>query len=105
MAVLIILLPLNAYVSSETKKIQFDQMKNKDARIKLINELLGGIKVLKLYAWEPIFEKQVMKIRDREIKLLQKTVYWRCAVSFVWCCAPFLVKRPSTCVYGKMDLK
>lgn len=68
-------------------------MTNKDERIKLINELLCGIKVLKLYAWEPIFETQVKQIRDREIELLRKVIYLRSAVSFVWCCAPFLVEH------------
>lgn len=90
---MIILMPVNAFVANKVKAIQFDQMENKDERIKVINELLGGIKVLKLYAWEPIFEKQVMKIRDNEIKLLRKSIYLRSAVSFVWCCAPFLVKQ------------
>ena len=29
------------------------QMKDKDKRVKLMDEILNGIKVLKLYAWEP----------------------------------------------------
>lgn len=30
-------------------------MKFKDSRLKLMNEILNGIKVLKLYAWESSF--------------------------------------------------
>ena len=41
------------------KRLQQEQLKNKDQRIKMINEILGGIKVLKLYGWEPSFVKQV----------------------------------------------
>lgn len=84
---------MNAYVANKMKALQFKQMENKDERIKLISELLCGIKVLKLYAWEPIFEKQIMQIREKEIELLRKVIYLRSAVSFVWCCAPFLVKH------------
>ena len=41
------------------RKFQLKQMKLKDKRIKMMNEILGGIKVLKLYAWEPSFINQV----------------------------------------------
>ena len=41
------------------RKFQQEQFKNKDQRVKMINEILGGIKVLKLYGWEPSFVKQV----------------------------------------------
>ena len=37
-------------------------MKAKDKRVKLMNEILGGVKVLKLYGWEPSFMKQVLDI-------------------------------------------
>ena len=42
-------------------------MKSKDGRMKLMNEILNGIKILKLYAWEPSFERQVLDIRDQEV--------------------------------------
>ena len=47
------------------------QMKDKDKRVKLMDEILNGIKVLKLYAWEPSFGDQVLGIRDNEIKSLK----------------------------------
>ena len=46
-------------------------MKDKDKRVKLMDEILNGIKVLKLYAWEPSFGDQVLGIRDNEIKSLK----------------------------------
>lgn len=36
-----------------------------DERTKLINEVLNGIKVVKLYAWEVPLEAQVEKIRKQ----------------------------------------
>lgn len=52
LAVMILAIPLNGVVASITKKFQLEQMKNKDKRVKLMNEILGGVKVLKLYGWE-----------------------------------------------------
>lgn len=42
-------------------------MELKDDRIKAITEVLNGIKVLKLYAWEESFEKQILAIREKEV--------------------------------------
>ena len=44
-------IPLNARLSVFMKNFQQQQMKNKDTRIKLMNEILNGIRVIKLYAW------------------------------------------------------
>lgn len=47
--------------------------------------------MLKLYAWEPSFEAQVLKIRDKEIKVLRQAAYLNAGTSFIWSCAPFMV--------------
>lgn len=91
LAVMIILIPINAFIANKVKTLQIRQMKNKDERVKLMNEILSGIKVLKLYAWEPSFEDQVLKIREREIKVLKEAAYLNAGTSFIWSCAPFLV--------------
>lgn len=96
LAVMIIMIPINGYIANKVKVLQIKQMKNKDERVKLMNEVLSGIKVLKLYAWEPSFESQVLKIRGKEMKVLKKAAYLNAGTSFIWSCAPFLVR--SFCV-------
>jgi hypothetical protein len=49
--------------------LQTKQLKAKDKRIKLMNEILAGMKVLKLYAWEIPFMKRLGDIRRKEIRL------------------------------------
>lgn len=93
LAVMIILIPVNGVIANKVKGLQIRQMKNKDERVKLMNEILGGIKVLKLYAWEPSFEDQVLEIREREIKVLKEAAYLNAGTSFIWSCAPFLVRN------------
>jgi len=88
---MIILIPVNAVIANKTKTLQIKQMKNKDERVKVMNEVLSGIKVLKLYAWEPSFEEKILKIRGKEVQVLKEQAYLNAGTSFIWSCAPFLV--------------
>uniref|UniRef100_A0A1B0AEP1 ABC-type glutathione-S-conjugate transporter n=1 Tax=Glossina pallidipes TaxID=7398 RepID=A0A1B0AEP1_GLOPL len=99
LAVMIILIPLNGVIANRIKTYQIRQMKYKDDRVKLMNEVLSGIKVLKLYAWEPSFEKKVLEIRDKEIATLKSTAYLNASTSFLWSCAPFLVSLATFTTY------
>uniref|UniRef100_A0A8C5QW21 Uncharacterized protein n=1 Tax=Leptobrachium leishanense TaxID=445787 RepID=A0A8C5QW21_9ANUR len=71
-AVFILNLPFMTAFGIVLKKLQEVQMKQKDSRIKLISEILQGIKVLKLYAWENAFMKKVNEFRIREMKAVKK---------------------------------
>ena len=44
-AVMILLIPINGFLANLTKKLQISQMKNKDRRVKMMNEILSGMKV------------------------------------------------------------
>ncbi|XP_049538582.1 multidrug resistance-associated protein 1 isoform X7 [Anopheles darlingi] len=103
LAVMIILIPVNGVIANMIKTLQIKQMKNKDERVKLMNEVLSGIKVLKLYAWEPSFEQQVLKIRDKEVKVLKSAAYLNAGTSFIWSCAPFLVSLVTFATYVLVD--
>lgn len=70
---------------------QVEQMQHKDARLKLMNEILNGIKVLKLYAWEESFKQKVLDIRQKELNVLRKTAYLGALSTMAWTSAPFLV--------------
>ncbi|XP_020299812.1 ATP-binding cassette sub-family C member Sur [Pseudomyrmex gracilis] len=48
-----------------------------DTRLRLVNEILQGMRLIKLRAWENVFEDRVCETRDQELKLLNKdSVYW-----------------------------
>ncbi|XP_058451158.1 multidrug resistance-associated protein 1 isoform X5 [Malaya genurostris] len=103
LAVMIILIPVNGVIANKIKTLQIKQMKNKDERVKLMNEVLSGIKVLKLYAWEPSFEQQILRIRDKEVKVLKSAAYLNAGTSFIWSCAPFLVSLVTFATYVLVD--
>ncbi|KAM8798712.1 multidrug resistance-associated protein 1 isoform 1-T1 [Eudromia elegans] len=102
-AVMVLLVPVNAVMAMKTKTYQVAQMKSKDNRIKLMNEILNGIKVLKLYAWELAFREKVLKIRQEELKVLKKSAYLAAMATFTWVCAPFLVALSTFAVYVMID--
>ena len=74
-------------------------MKDKDKRVKLMDEILNGIKVLKLYAWEPSFGEQILDIRENEIGSLKKAALLNAFATFLWTCAPVLVALSSFTVF------
>jgi ABC-type multidrug transport system fused ATPase/permease subunit len=67
--------PLTGIVFSIVFKIRMQKMKHTDARVKLMNEILNGIRIIKYYAWENAFVEKVTKIRNAEVKLLEKMGY------------------------------
>ena len=50
-------------------------MKKKDNRSRLMNEVLNGMKVVKLYAWEKHFKQEVSDLRADEMSQLIKSTY------------------------------
>ncbi|XP_070557296.1 ATP-binding cassette sub-family C member 8-like [Ptychodera flava] len=48
-------------------------MKTSDTRLKKINELLQGMKLLMLCAWEEMFCSSVEKVREQQVKLMMKS--------------------------------
>lgn len=102
-ALMVVAIPANAVIATYSRRLQLDQMKNKDQRIKLMNEILGGVKVIKLYGWEMSFIDQVQGIRNAEITVLKKAAWLNAVVSFIWSCVPFMVAVLSFTVYVFLD--
>jgi ABC-type multidrug transport system fused ATPase/permease subunit len=93
MLIMLILIPFNAYITTKMRFVQMLIMKEKDKRVKLMNEILNGIKVLKLYAWENSFRDRVMAYREKEVKSLNKMAYLNAGMNFTFSVAPFFVSN------------
>ena len=74
LAVFAVIVPLNICSGRFAGRFQQRQMKAKDRRILLMNEVLQGIQVLKLQAWEKPFMKKIRENRDEEIKYIKRNV-------------------------------
>ncbi|XP_055108074.2 ATP-binding cassette sub-family C member 2 [Symphalangus syndactylus] len=101
--VMVLVIPINAILSTKSKTIQVKNMKNKDKRLKIMNEILSGIKILKYFAWEPSFRDQVQNLRKKELKNLLAFTQLQCVVIFVFQLTPVLVSVVTFSVYVLVD--
>ncbi len=69
---MLLMVPINILTGNKMKKYQKAQMLHKDQRVKLMDEVLNGMKVLKLYAWEPSFSEKLLATREQEVSALKK---------------------------------
>ncbi|XP_054270085.1 multidrug resistance-associated protein 1-like [Macrosteles quadrilineatus] len=103
LTVMILMVPLNAWMVRQNRRLRIKQMKHKDERIKTMNEVLSGIKVLKLYAWEPSFEQKITKIRQKEVRVLKTAAYFNSFSMFAFSMTPFLVALVSFATFVLYD--
>jgi len=67
-AVIGIVLPAQYFFGWKIIKIKMENAKNTQARGGIIQELLPAMKLVKYYAWEQYFERQIADIRKRELR-------------------------------------
>ncbi|XP_029894768.1 ATP-binding cassette sub-family C member 8 isoform X4 [Aquila chrysaetos chrysaetos] len=70
-AVIIILAPVQYFVATKLSQAQRSTLEYSNERLKKTNEMLRGIKLLKLYAWEHIFHSSVEETRQKEMTSLK----------------------------------
>ena len=70
---------------------------------KVMNEILDGMKVLKLYAWEPSFAKKIGKIRDQEVHTLKLMAYLGAVQTFLFTAAPTIVAVATFATFVLID--
>ncbi|XP_069315906.1 ATP-binding cassette sub-family C member 2 isoform X2 [Eulemur rufifrons] len=102
-AVMVLLVPVNGILTTKNRNIQVKNMKNKDKRLKIMNEILSGIKILKYFAWEPSFKDQVHKLRKKELKNLLVFGRIQAVITFLLYLAPVLVSVITFSVYVLVD--
>uniref|UniRef100_A0A672MCZ8 ATP-binding cassette, sub-family C (CFTR/MRP), member 8 n=1 Tax=Sinocyclocheilus grahami TaxID=75366 RepID=A0A672MCZ8_SINGR len=69
--VITLLAPVQYFVATKLSDAQKSTLEYSSERLKKTNELLRGIKLLKLYAWEHIFCSSVEETRRKELTSLQ----------------------------------
>lgn len=99
-AIMLIMIPINAMAAKYQKQLQAKQMAAKDLRTRLTNELLTNIKSLKLYGWEIPFTEKLNRVRnDMELKNLKTIGLFMSLLNFLWSSTPYLVSCATFACY------
>lgn len=68
LASIIVFIPLQAWAAKAATHFKYESAEFGDDRVKLMNEIITAIQVIKMYAWEKSFAKLIAFIRKKEIK-------------------------------------
>lgn len=69
---MVVLFPIQNHLAEAIGTVRRSMVKDTDERVKLTNELLQAIRVIKLYAWEKAIEERVTEVREVETKTLRE---------------------------------
>ncbi|KAK4790303.1 hypothetical protein SAY86_017607 [Trapa natans] len=89
-AITLLLIPLNKWISELIASATQKMMKQKDERIRRTGELLANIQTLKMYSWELHFSDWLMETRLLEVKHLSTRKYLDAWCVFFWATTPTL---------------
>ncbi|KAF9399122.1 Multidrug resistance-associated protein 1, partial [Entomortierella beljakovae] len=88
---LIVTLPLHAKLSTFFTTFRAAKMKAMDSRLRLVNEVLGGMKIVRLYNWESSFQGKIAVVRTAELKLLKQFGTIFAVVGLVFMSTPLVI--------------
>lgn len=98
-AVILLMVPATRVIAQKMGALQKKLMKAKDARIELNSEVLSGMKIIKLQAWEEPFSDRIIKLRQAELSQL----LWYYVVSalsgMLWTFTPMAVALATFAAY------
>ncbi|KAK6635825.1 hypothetical protein RUM44_001079 [Polyplax serrata] len=74
---ILLVVPLQSYTGKLASKFRLQTAYETDERIRLMDEIICGIQVIKMYAWEKPFSQRVSNSRKKELEKLIKSSYVR----------------------------
>ena len=101
---LVVLLPLFHVVFGVLKRLQKELMGVTENRVKLLNDVVAGIRAIKANAWERPFEGKIDDRREVELAVVRSIAYWYCVgMNSVFIAAPELQKLAVLVAYYLLD--
>ncbi|KAG1670801.1 Multidrug resistance-associated protein 1 [Nymphon striatum] len=93
-----------SFIFTKTQDVYQEKVMHlSDKRLKVTNEVLSGVKVLKLYAWENPFKDTIKDIRTQEVKMIIGCIMSQSATEVAWQNVPTLISLASFATYVYID--
>jgi ABC-type multidrug transport system fused ATPase/permease subunit len=70
------LLPINVLIFSKLIVFTKNIMAATETRVKLVNDVIAGIRAIKTCSWETAFEKKIDLLREEELHWVGRHAYW-----------------------------
>uniref|UniRef100_A0A7N8YIK0 Multidrug resistance-associated protein 4 n=1 Tax=Mastacembelus armatus TaxID=205130 RepID=A0A7N8YIK0_9TELE len=99
MAVFFILMPIQTMFGYLFTSLRAETAALTDDRIRTMNEVLSGIRVIKMYGWEKPFAELVDEVRRKEISKIMKSSYLRGLNMASFFVASKIIIFTTICVY------
>ena len=90
-AITILLIPINKLIADRIGRLSQMMMTAKDERVKIMAELLSGVRVVKFLAWEDFFSRRIDEQRSTELKHLKGRKYLDALCVYLWATTPVLI--------------
>ncbi|KAK1277908.1 ABC transporter C family member 2 [Acorus gramineus] len=98
--ILVLMIPIQAFVISKMQKLSREGLQRTDKRIGLMNETLAAMDTVKCYAWERSFQTKVQSIRDDELSWFRSAQLLAACNSFILNSIPVFVRVISFGMYS-----
>ncbi|KAJ2797681.1 hypothetical protein H4R20_005096, partial [Coemansia guatemalensis] len=97
-------MPISARVMQSMNVLTEQLMGHRDRRMRIMDEVLSGIKAIKLYAWEQPFIQRINKVRiDMELRIIRKNSVLTAIEQFVIPLTQFIVSFATFGLYSLAD--
>lgn len=96
-AFIIILIPINKIIANKIGSLSKNMMEFKDRRIKILSQILKGIRTIKMHHWHEAFIDRVQYFRTEEVKYLKWRKYLDALCVYFWATTPVII---SSLVFG-----
>ncbi|KAJ2120809.1 hypothetical protein IW147_004749 [Coemansia sp. RSA 720] len=101
---MLISVPMSAQLSRSMRALNKLLMGYRDQRMKIMDEVLSGIKIIKLYAWESSFIRRINEVRVKlELRTIRHYGLIQAVFSFVTTLVPFAVSFSVFGLYSLVD--
>ncbi|XP_056891799.1 ATP-binding cassette sub-family C member 10 [Takifugu flavidus] len=91
LCVAVLLVPFNRFLASRILSNNKQMLSCKDSRVKIMTEILFGIRVIKFYTWESHFTQKVSDCRKEELSHLKAIKYLDALCVYTWAALPVVI--------------